>query len=132
MESRTYILAHDQARQRAVQDVLTTPAGWAVKVSEPTRKEIQSAKFHALCGDVAKSGFQWLGQPRTKNQWKILFISGHTIVTGGGAEIVPGLEGEFLNLRESSASMGIRRAASLIEYTMAFCISNNIPLTRYE
>jgi len=39
------------------------------------------------------------------------------------------LEGEFVNIRESSARMSVRRAASLIEYAIAYCASNGIALT---
>ena len=33
---------------------------------------------------------------------------------------VPGLEGEFINIRESTAAMSKARGASLIEYAQAF------------
>jgi len=61
--------------------------------------------------------------------WKVLLISGHAAATGDGNEVVPGLEGEFVNIRESSANMGVRRAASLLTYVLAYCDTNGIPLT---
>jgi hypothetical protein len=39
---------------------------------------------------------------------------------------VPGLEGEFVNLRESTALMSIKRGASLIEYTQAFAAEHGV------
>jgi hypothetical protein len=51
------------------------------------------------------------------------------MATKQGAEMVPGIEGEFVNLRESTARMSKARSSSLIEYTLAFCASNNIKLT---
>jgi hypothetical protein len=42
---------------------------------------------------------------------------------------VPGIEGEFINIRESTAAMTKKRGASLIEYTLAFCAMNEIRLT---
>jgi hypothetical protein len=89
----------------------------------------QNAKFHALCEDLAKSGYQWAGKERTAEQWKVLLVSGHAMATKQGAEMVPGIEGEFVNLRESTARMSKARSSSLIEYTLAFCASNNIKLT---
>jgi hypothetical protein len=53
-------------------------------------------------------------------EWKLLLISGHSVATKQGAEMVPGLEGEFLNLRESTAAMSKTRIGSLIEYAEAF------------
>lgn len=98
-----------------------------LELKEETRKESQSRKFHALCGDVARSKFPWAGKPRSAAQWKFLFVSGHAKATGLEVEIVPGLEGEWLNIRESTALMSIPRSASLIEYTQAFCALNKIP-----
>jgi hypothetical protein len=40
--------------------------------------------------------------------------------------MVPGLEGEFVNVRESTASMSATRLSSLIEYAEAFCAAHNI------
>ena len=36
---------------------------------------------------------------------------------------------EFINLRESTALMSIVRGSSLIEYSMAFCVTNNVTLS---
>jgi hypothetical protein len=40
--------------------------------------------------------------------------------------MIPGLEGEFCNIRESSAQMGVKRLNSLIEYTLAWAADNDI------
>ena len=40
---------------------------------------------------------------------------GHVIAQIKKADVVPGLEGELRNIRESSAQMSISRMASLIE-----------------
>jgi hypothetical protein len=53
-------------------------------------------------------------------EWKVLLVSGHGVATGQEAEVVTGLEGELVNLRESTAQMSGRRCASLIEYAHAF------------
>lgn len=102
---------------------------FAVKVGPLKRTEAQSAKFHAICGDLQKSGLHWAGKPRTLLQWKVLLVSGHAVATGEGAEMVPGLENEFVNIRESTAQMSIKRGASLIEYALCFCAQNSVQLT---
>lgn len=96
-----------------------------VSIANESRGEQQSRKFHAMCGDVAKQ-CQWAGKKRTAEQWKLLFVSAHAVATREGSEIVPGLEGEFLNIRESTAKMGVKRMASLIEYVSAWGASNDI------
>ena len=95
-------------------------------ISEPTRTGGQNAKFHAICTDLARSGAQWAGKRRSAAEWKVLLVSGHSVATKEGAEIVPGLEGEFVNIRESTARMSVKRGASLIEYTLAWCATKGI------
>lgn len=132
MQKRFFTLgAHPEARKRAHEAIDAAPDGWQVAVGEKVRGEDQSAKFHAMCGDIAKSGVKWAGKERTAAQWKVLMVSGHTVATGGSAEIVPGLENEFVNIRESTASMGKKRASSLIEYCLAWCANNGVKL-RHE
>ena len=98
-------------------------------VRPETRNNEQNRKFHAICADLARSRHPWAGKARDAASWKVLLVSGHAVATKEGAEIVPGLESEFVNLRESTALMSVRRASSLIEYAQAFCAVNRIPLT---
>lgn len=128
----TFIMAHKTARNRALDAVKNAPEGWQVILKPSTRTTEQNAKFHALCSDIAKSGMKWAGKERNAAQWKVLLVSGHAIATNEGAEIVPGIESEFVNLRESTALMSKKRGASLIEYTLAFCAANSIKLSDYD
>lgn len=123
---RTFILAHADARQRAAAFMREAPDGVVVTISEPKRNSDQNAKFHALCSDIARSGLEWMGKRRSTEQWKVLLVSGHAMATKEGADLVPGLENEFVNLRESTAAMSKKRCASLIEYTLAFCAMRGV------
>ncbi|MGL4490888.1 MAG: recombination protein NinB [Rhizobiaceae bacterium] len=119
---QTFILqpAHHPARSNCINAVLKAPDGRVVTIAEPTRTTEQNARFHAMVGDFAKSGLEWAGKKRNAQAWKVLLISAHATATKEGSEIVPGLEGEFVNLRESSALMSIKRGCSLIDYTQAY------------
>lgn len=108
------------ARENALQAVREAPDGWAVTVAEEVRNNEQNAKFHAICSDLAKSGREWMGKRRTAEEWKVLLVSGHAVATKQGSDMVPGLEGEFVNLRESTARMSKSRISSLIDYALAF------------
>ena len=119
-------LVHSEARTRAMAAVAKAPDGFCVVIKEPTRSLEMNAKFHALCGDLAKSDLKWAGKHRTAAQWKVLLVSGHAVATGEETEIIHGLEGEFINVRESTALMSKKRGASLIEYVLAFCAQNNV------
>lgn len=128
-EKRTVFLTTPRARETAHRYVDEWPDGYVVEFRAPNRTLDQNAKFHAICDEIAKSGFQWAGKPRTAAQWKVLLVSGHAAATKEGFDMVPGLEGEFVNLRESTALMSKKRSASLITYTLAFCDLNGIQLT---
>lgn len=125
---KRFELISDFVRERAIEEIRKAEANSVVHIDEPTRTEAQSDKFHAMCSDVAKSGHAWMGKTRSRDQWKMLFISGHAVATKREAEMIPGLEGEYLNIRESTTRMGIRRMASLIEYVQAWCAMNGIVL----
>ena len=75
--------------------------------------------------DVANQA-EFMGRKLSMEQWKVLFISGHAIATNQKADVVPGLEGEFVNIRESSAKMSVSRMASLIEYVTAYGVANGV------
>jgi len=123
---RRFVLSHDQARNGCASFAHEAPEGTEVIFKEPTRTSDQNAKFHAICSDLARSQVQWAGKRRNAAQWKVLLVSGHAAATKEGVEIVPGLEGEFINLRESTAAMSKRRGSSLIEYALAFCAMHGV------
>ena len=118
--TQLFILGNATARGNAVSAVHLAPDGYQIRISEPKRNLEQSARFHAICADLAKNGNKWAGKPRNAEEWKVLLISGHTVATKGEVEIRPGLENEFVNIRESTAHMKKPRMTSLIEYAEAF------------
>jgi hypothetical protein len=122
--TQLFILGNATARNNALRAVTDAPDGFQIRIGEPKRNLEQSARFHAVCEDLANSSATWAGKPRNATEWKTLLISGHTIATKGEVEIIPGLEGEFLNVRESSARMPKSRMTSLIEYSEAFCATH--------
>lgn len=124
-ERQFFRLVHDTARQMAVRAVARAPEGMVVEIKPKTRSLDQNARLHAMLADVSKQALfhcRWL----SPDEWKILFISGHAIATKQEAEIVPGLEGEFVNIRESSASMSVSRLNSLMTYIEAWAADNGV------
>jgi hypothetical protein len=119
VSKQVFTLVHATARQRAAKAIADAADGYRVVIAEPKRTDLQNDRFHAMCGDIAKQ-CEFHGKKRSPTAWKVLLVSGHAIATGEGAEIIPGLEGEFVNIRESTAQMSTRRGASLIEYTRAW------------
>ena len=124
-----FVLRNDTIRANAVHAIMAAGDNHVVTITLPTRSNDQNSMFHAICSDMAKSGHTFAGKPRKLDEWKALLISGHAVATGSQGEVIPGLEGEFVAIRESSAKMGVARAASLITYTLAYCDTNGIALT---
>ena len=128
-------LYNAQQGYQAIKQAWDFAKGWltaggkrlVLEVRPETRSDHQNRLLHALFADVAAQAL-WMGQKRTPAEWKVLFVSGHSVATKQGAELVPGLEGEFLNLRESTARMGKARMASLLDYVMAWCAQNGVEL----
>jgi hypothetical protein len=127
--ARHFILVSGDVRARCAAFVgREAPDGWEVMVTPPKMNDGQKARFHAICGDLAASGLPWAGKRRTLAEWKVLLISGHATATNEGAEVVQGLEGELVNVRESTTSMSRSRGASLITYAIAFCDLHDVRL----
>ena len=128
-------LYNAQQGHQAIKQAWEFAKGWimgsggamVLEVRPETRSDRQNKLLHALFGDVSKQA-EWMGKKRSPEEWKLLFVSGHSVATKQGADLVPGLEGEFLNLRESTARMGKARMASLLEYVMAWCAENCVEL----
>lgn len=135
MEKSTWTLS-EKAQARAAFGVAyergmshVVQGGRAVLELRPERRsDVQNARLHAMFSDIAKRHL-FNGRRLTLDQVKVIFISGHSMVTGNGADLVVGLEGEAVNIRESSARMSVARMASLIEYTMAWAANNGMDLS---
>jgi hypothetical protein len=113
----------------AIKAQLTAGHRMIVELRPETRSDDQNRKLHATFGEVAQQA-EWMGKKLAPEQWKVLFVSGHSVATKQGAEMVPGLEGEFVNIRESTAHMSKARLSSLLEYVMAWCAENDVELSQ--
>jgi hypothetical protein len=120
-ESVLYRLgAKNSPYRKTVAQHIIDAEDWAIaKISPPSRNLDQNARFHAMCGDISKQ-CKHVGRKLSLEQWKTLLVSAHAVATNEGADMVPGIEGEYVNLRESTARMSIRRMASLITYVQAY------------
>ena len=131
-DKKTFVLINPAVRANAFAALRDAMEGDFVTIGPKTRSTDQNAKFHAMLTDLSRSPMKWAGKRRSVDEWKALIISGHSVASDNKGEVIPGLEGEFVAIRESSASMSVRRAASLIEYLMAFCVSNGVELHETE
>lgn len=91
----------------------------------PPRTLDQSALFHCMVRDVARQ-CEWDGRRWNEQAWKVLMISAHAIASDEPGEVLRGLEGEFVAIRESTARMSKARTCSLIDYVDAWGSQNGV------
>lgn len=125
MSKRILKLTGSLARQAACRYINEAPEGHVVTIAEPTRSLEQNAMLHPLLTDISRQ-VEWMGKKRPMLQWKTIMVSAHAIATGQPAEMVIGIEGEVVNLRESTAAMSTRRFSSLVEYVLAWGAQNGV------
>jgi hypothetical protein len=115
------------ARAAAIRRIREAPDGYVVTIKAPTRTLDQNALLHAVLSDISKQA-KYLGSYRSVEFWKGLFVSGWEIATGRKPLIVPGLEGEFINIRESTTTLSQKKLSELVEYIEAWCAMNDVVL----
>lgn len=124
-----YFLRNEQVRSNAIQFIRTLPLDdkkpLVMETKPLTRTLEQNAKLHAMLTDISKQR-EFNGKLRNVETWKSILVSAHCIATGNEVEMAIGLEGEVINLRESTAQMGVKRMESLIEYVTAWGIENGV------
>ncbi|WP_213993841.1 recombination protein NinB [Sodalis sp. dw_96] len=128
----TFYLRDDNIRRNLIEYIKALPADakfpLVVKFSDPDRTLPQNNLFHVLCGDLEKQQIPFASRAWPLTSWKALLVSGHAVVTGKPGEVITGIEGELVPIRESTAKMGIRRMNSLIEYSQAFAVGKGVKL----
>ncbi|WP_349629711.1 recombination protein NinB [Escherichia coli] len=106
--NQTIFLRSKQQQQFAINAILATTLDKdkpvTIRITDYKRNLDQNAKFYAMVADISRQ-VQWCGRWLKPEQWKVLLISGHAVATKQEADVLPGLEGEYVNIRESSAQM---------------------------
>lgn len=132
MASKKFYLRSEQIKSNLIDAIRSIPVNqdkpMVIEIKEQGRSLPQNALFHSICGELAKSGFKFAGKERNLEAWKVILISGHSKATEGDGEVVAGIEGELIALRESSSKMSVKRMVSLVEYAQAYCAMSGIKL----
>ena len=124
--SQSFILAHPEARRRAMRAVAEAPDGFAVTVKPATRNLEQNALLHALLAEIADS-IPWAGAMRSIETWKRLLVASWLRARGESVEILPALDGHGVDVvfrRTSTVSRS--EFAELIDFIEAWRVENGI------
>jgi hypothetical protein len=131
MAKQRYKLINHDTKLHVCKQVMAADWGKVVTIEDPTRSLEANARFHAMLHDISKQA-DYMGKKRTVEFWKALFVSGWMVATDQKPEMIPGLEGEYLLLRESTATMTGKRLSSCMEYVSAWAAQSDIRFTASE
>lgn len=120
MTQHRYIMAHDIARQRAIEAVKNAPAGYVVIVTEPRRNLAQNAALHARLTEIADTE-KWAGQRQTVETWKRLMTGAWCRATGQSVAMLPALDGVGVEIVfRRTSELTERECGELLEYVNAW------------
>lgn len=111
---RTFVLAHQGARDRASQYCQEAPDGYVVTFSEPTRTLEQNSLLWPLLTEVSRQ-VDWHGRRLTSGEWKEVFTAALK-----RQKVVPGIDGGFVVLGTSTSRMPKKDFSELLELIYAF------------
>lgn len=130
MSSRTFILAHSEARNRALEAVKQAPDGYAVKVGEPTRNLEQNAAQWPILDAFAKQK-QWPVNGKlewiTAEEWKDILTAAFEQET---VRLAQGLNGGVVMLGKRTSKFSKKRFSEWLEFLHATAAQFGID-TRY-
>lgn len=123
---RTFILAHDRARQNAIQFIASAPAGYCVTVAEPTRTLEQNSLLWPLLQKLADQ-VVWYGVKLSADDWKDLLTASLR-----KQRSAPGLDGGFVVFGERTRTYSKAEFSELIELVYAFGAQRGVEFEKRE
>ena len=128
MSKRTFILAHAEARRRAIQAVQEAAEGFVIEVREPTRsKEANAAMWPIL--DAFSKQLDWqINGGKTKlnpDEWKDLLTAAFNQEV---ARVAPGLDGGMVLLGQRTSKFTKQRFSDWLEFLNATAAARNVNL----
>ncbi len=107
-------------RQHLAEKVANLPEGYDIKAGPPTRNLEQNAALWGRLADVSEQ-VVWHGRKLSPDSWKHIFTSSLK-----KQDVVPGLDGGFVVLGQSTSSMTKREMSDLLELIAAFGAQPNV------
>ena len=111
---QTIFLAGHIQKQYAKQCIDAAPADYVVEIRKKTRSIIQNSRLWAMLGDISKQ-VDWYGKKLSPESWKHVFSSALK-----KQEVVPGLNGDFVVLGQSTSRMTVSEMRDMQELMSAF------------
>lgn len=120
MDRLHFRLINNRVRQLVIQAVNEAPDGYHVEIKPKTRSLEQNSLLWALLADVSKQ-VDWHGQKVASEDWKHIFSASLK-----RQRAVPGLDGGFVVLGQSTSKMSVKDMSELCELIQAFGAQQNV------
>lgn len=119
---KTLIVTGDIARNAIKRYVDEAPEGYSVTIGPATRTLEQNALLWELLTHVSDE-IEWYGNKLTPEEWKTVFTASLK-----KQKTIPGIDGGFVVMGESTRKMTKREFSDLIELIHAFAAQRGIQL----
>ena len=129
---QTYILAHNLARNRALEAVREAPVGFCVTVAEPTRSlEANAAQWPILqaFADQLKWPVNGSMESLTADEWKDILTAAFKRET---VRVAMGLDGGMVMLGARTSQMGKREFSEWLEFLHSTAALRGVELEYQE
>lgn len=127
-----FILAHDEARRRALAAVQAAPQGFVVKVEEPTRNLDQNAALWPML-EAFSAQLAWPVNGRMVHlepeEWKHILSAAYRRES---ARVAQGLDGGMVMLGLRTSRMSKREFSEFLEFINATAANRGVDLHHEE
>lgn len=117
---QVFVLSHPTARKNAMTAVSQAPDGYLVEIRQKTRTLEQNAKLWSMLSEISNQ-VEWYGKKLSEESWKDIFSA-----VLRKQEVVPGIDGGFVVLGQSTRKMTIAEMSDMIELIHAFGAERDI------
>jgi hypothetical protein len=104
---------------------MDAPEGYIVQIKPKTRSLEQNARLWASLQDVSDQVI-WHGRKLTPVEWKFVFSAALK-----KQEVVPGIDGGFVVLGQSTSVMSVREMNDLLTLIEAFGAEHNVKFVEH-
>lgn len=124
MEKQTYLIRDNRIRQNCIEAIQNLPTNTdrplQIIIQEDTRSLAQNRMLWACLRDVSQQ-VVWYGKRLDSDSWKNIFSASLK-----GQETVPGINGGFVVLGQSTSKMRVSEMRDLITLIHAFGAEHNV------
>jgi len=124
VEKQTYLIRDNRIRQNCIEAIQNLPANTdrplQIIIQEDTRSLAQNRMLWSCLRDVSQQ-VVWYGKKLDSDSWKNIFSASLK-----GQETVPGINGGFVVLGQSTSKMRVSEMRDLITLIHAFGAEHNV------